>query len=88
MAQRSIMSETRLCPRCGSPMEELFSEKMDEETAYEFKCSSCGMEFEAAVPDEKPVWSKEIADQGFGKCPFCGNYMYWNADFVNYPRLK
>ena len=73
-----------LCPRCEKALHlnaiELIDEN-DEEQQYSFSWSHCGMEYTAFVPLEKPEQTP-ISNQGFGVCPFCGGYLYWNSDFM------
>ena len=73
-----------LCPRCGKQLIQNAIELVDEtddEQRFDFSCPACGMEYTAYVPFEKPE-PMSIDNQGFGKCPFCGGWLYWNSDFM------
>ena len=76
------MTEERLCPRCGTPMTlEYIDDCEEDDVAYEYVCDECGMSYEIVVPHEKPD-PQHINDQGFGKCPYCGEYLLWNCDYM------
>ena len=70
-----------LCPRCGKQLIEMATELVDYGEELSLECPKCGMQYTAFVPLEKPV-PMDIENQGFGKCPFCGSWLYWNSDFM------
>lgn len=83
------------CMFCEDILEKTHEEELEDGSSeIGYYCSNCKTEYMVRVlPDEEkqdyPFYNKDLTDtipneyHGYGgKCPICGHYVYWSADFM------